>query len=716
MNLHHKINKKKIRYPILLLHQKPNQQLVQLLLLQFQFLHQVCFYNYILKKKSKALLFSDTEFFLKKLFLYLDSPVRRPASPTMTMMTRAATDDVYEMFNQPLQADNSSSDEFNNDADENDDDVFNDDEEEEEEEVDDGDVNLEDSNTTENKQNKTNESLGMINNLRNQTQGLSINSSENEQQISNASNNNSINDDNNNTNISSSLSTSSRYAPNFPPMTPIVERTENVSNYDLQVEDIANSPNNPFQNNGKLTKITKIEEEEEEKGKDTESNKLIQDLKCDPTSETHKQEVLEHTNPSLMSMKTFHFYPMVDFNKKEILKRTFSVKNKSEGGSFNNNINGSNGSGRFQPPVIEYPKKTTLTENGDNENIREMYCIRKLIGEGGFGCVYLGESESGAIYAIKIEDTPNVWEYHIISQLHMHLLNQNTINSKRVSESIIKAHDQYLFKDESHLVMDYSSQGTILDAVNISRQQTGGGLDEYLTMLMTIELLRVMEEIHNAGIIHCDIKPDNIMLRLESIEDNQWNKIYKADGSDGWRSKGIKIIDFGRGIDTKAYRKDAQFIATWKVDNQDCAEMQQGVGWTYQPDYHGIASVIHLMLFGKYIQISQKRQQAVSNKGTPLFEISSPLKRYWNQNLWSKLFDLLLNSKVYSEEKVEEQQQQHILLEQNQSSSSSIWPITPYLTQIRKEFELFLEHNCESSGGKSLKGSIKELESSLKKL
>lgn len=52
----------------------------------------------------------------------IESPTRKPASPTMTMMTKAATEEVYEMFNQPLKSDRHSDSE-----DEEENDVFNDD-------------------------------------------------------------------------------------------------------------------------------------------------------------------------------------------------------------------------------------------------------------------------------------------------------------------------------------------------------------------------------------------------------------------------------------------------------------------------------------------------------------------------------------------------------------------------------------------------------------
>lgn len=45
-----------------------------------------------------------------KLTNFQEPTIRRPASPTMTAFTKAATEDVYDMFNQPLKPDNNNSD------------------------------------------------------------------------------------------------------------------------------------------------------------------------------------------------------------------------------------------------------------------------------------------------------------------------------------------------------------------------------------------------------------------------------------------------------------------------------------------------------------------------------------------------------------------------------------------------------------------------------
>lgn len=40
-------------------------------------------------------------------------------------------------------------------------------------------------------------------------------------------------------------------------------------------------------------------------------------------------------------------------------------------------------------------------------------------------------------------------------------------------------------------------------------------MDELLVMFYTVELLKSLETIHAAGIIHGDIKPDNLFLRSD---------------------------------------------------------------------------------------------------------------------------------------------------------------------------------------------------------
>ena len=59
--------------------------------------------------------------------------------------------------------------------------------------------------------------------------------------------------------------------------------------------------------------------------------------------------------------------------------------------------------------------------------------------------------------------------------------------------------------------MDYSDQGTLQDVINAFRVK-GNKMDETLIMYYAIEMLTIAEAMHNAGIIHGDIKPDNFLI------------------------------------------------------------------------------------------------------------------------------------------------------------------------------------------------------------
>lgn len=212
----------------------------------------------------------------------------------------------------------------------------------------------------------------------------------------------------------------------------------------------------------------------------------------------------------------------------------------------------------------------------------------------------------------------------------------------------------HLFADEGYLLETYLDQGTLLDLVNLAKSDpsnsTNGMLDESVAMFFTVELLRTVEAMHSVGILHGDLKADNCLVRLSKPEEKEdWDPTYQPDGSAGWASKGLCLIDFGRGIDMRAFKDDVQFVADWKTGKQDCVEMREMRPWTYQVDYWGIAGVIHSLLFGKYIEdVAVDDKDANGERGGGIgqkkkYKLREGLKRYWQTELWARLFEILLN-------------------------------------------------------------------------
>ncbi|CCD24528.1 protein kinase BUB1 NDAI_0D02140 [Naumovozyma dairenensis CBS 421] len=352
-----------------------------------------------------------------------------------------------------------------------------------------------------------------------------------------------------------------------------------------------------------------------------------------------RHKLLDSINPPLENYSTYYHYNQ-SLNMSSLLKKIHKE-------SMNENKN----------PIVDF-KKT-----GD------LYCIRAELGEGGYATVYLAESATGNLRALKVEKPASVWEYYILKQI------EDRLNGLNILNSIINANSLHCFTDESYLVLNYANQGTILDLINYQKEKFQNTVDESLCMFITIELIKVLEYVHEIGIIHGDLKPENCMIRFQEGHLGSYN----ATGLDGWDKKGIYLIDFGRSFDLSLFPSDTKFKADWKTDKQDCYEMQSGKSWTYEADYYGLAGIIHAMLFGSLIDPIQ------SSNG--YFKVKNPLKRYWAKDIWNSAFDVLLNSGTFNE-----------------------FPLSSTMKSIRQRME---EHLSGSGLGDQLRSIILDLESEL---
>ena len=364
--------------------------------------------------------------------------------------------------------------------------------------------------------------------------------------------------------------------------------------------------------------------------------------------------------------------------------------------------------------------------------------VYEKLGEGGFGTVFAAkvveakvkgnddlddddddEDEESRRVAIKVVKPSNVCEFRMLRKVHADL-------PTRLRSSVILPQALYTFCDESFLILDLCTQGSLLDIINRASSagvsQQGACLDELLVMFFTIELLRLLEGLHSAGIIHGDLKIDNCLVRLEDPvsvpvpsssgggtgggPSASWAAQYDPTGACGWHSKGIKLIDFGRAIDTRMFPHGQAFVADWATDARDCVEMREGRPWTYQADYFGLAGIVYCMLYGKYIEASsiaqatvtpqhngagaeQHRQQPSSG---PRYKLATAFKRYWQADLWTQLFDVLLNPCFVR--------------------TDGALPVTDTLASLRAEMETWLQANCNRSSN-TLKGLLKKIELSV---
>lgn len=96
----------------------------------------------------------------------------------------------------------------------------------------------------------------------------------------------------------------------------------------------------------------------------------------------------------------------------------------------------------------------------------------------------------------------------------------------------------------------------------------------------------------------------------------------------------LQLIDFGSAIDMDCYSKDDEFRYVVKTENFTCCEMRENKPWTYQIDLFGICGTVHVIIFGKYMEVEKK----IGN-----WQITTRFPRYFQKHVWDDFFSTLLN-------------------------------------------------------------------------
>ncbi|KIX06499.1 uncharacterized protein Z518_04475 [Rhinocladiella mackenziei CBS 650.93] len=427
---------------------------------------------------------------------------------------------------------------------------------------------------------------------------------------------------------------------------------------------------------------------------------IVTDLQCNPCDEAIRQQILTAIHPPLSSYSGYHSQSEHAYNHYQTLKSYAEKMAKVKGKGSPRKTQSEKTLTKSVLPILKFRGTTRV------------YTVKRELGEGAFAPVYLVDSydpnsdeedkENTAprassndpgreqLEALKAERPPGtlVWEFHILR-----LIRQRLGPASRTMQSIILAHECHLYRDEAYIVLSYSPQGTLLDLVNLARSESvkagklPEGLDETLAMWFGVELLRTLEDLHRVGILHGDLKGDNCLVRFDpAIE---LSSPFDSEGNHGWGGRGLKLIDFGRGIDVRMFKPNTQFIADWPSSAQDCAEIRECRPWKWQIDYHGAAGVIHSLLFGKYIETIPAASSGLRPGQKKEWKLKDNLKRYWEKELWEEVFMVLLNPGCVSDHED--------------------MPIQANLRRVRMKMEKWLTEDGER-GGRDLRGALRKME------
>jgi serine/threonine-protein kinase PpkA len=202
------------------------------------------------------------------------------------------------------------------------------------------------------------------------------------------------------------------------------------------------------------------------------------------------------------------------------------------------------------------------------------YKIDRMIGEGGTSRVFLAHRESDNLEVVLKVLLPELAsDPSIVSRF----MQEFSLIQKIKSAHVTRIFDLNYDSGNAYLAMEYFGAGDLRERI------IAGGMSPVQALKIFAQIARALGAIHDAGVVHRDLKPHNVMFRDQ---------------------KYLAIVDFGGAKslgETAGITKVGHVIGT---PNYMSPEQITGAAVDLRSDLYSLGVILHLLLTGQTLYVA----------------------------------------------------------------------------------------------------------------
>ena len=229
------------------------------------------------------------------------------------------------------------------------------------------------------------------------------------------------------------------------------------------------------------------------------------------------------------------------------------------------------------------------------------YTIKELLGIGGMAYVFKATVEgTDRVVSVKILNEESSKDEKSVRRF----LNESKAVAMLSHPNIVKIHDVVFEEDINYLVMEYVDGITMKEYIDFKKTVEWGEAVYYVS-----QILRALGHAHSMGIIHRDVKPQNIMITREGV---------------------VKVMDFGIAKMLKSESITMTDMALGTVDYIS-PEQASGKEIGFYSDIYSVGVMLYEMTTGKLPFIAESTMAVammqIQDEPQPPAEINASIPR-----------------------------------------------------------------------------------------